>query len=199
MHDAPQGRESLRPIEAPAEALAEHRRQVYAPPEAELEKRIEFDPGDALLAAFVGPRWPRYAREWQTAQRRRGLLQGFHWPAFLFGSLWLLYRKMYFAGVVLIAGSQLATQLLGRPQLEGPGRALWMVLLLVLAGALGSLAYPGYHAFCRRKLGRIEAEVLDPERRLAEASRAGGTSVLAVALGILVLIGLGFVSSPMQG
>lgn len=146
--------------------------------------------GMAAYAAVVGNRFPIYRRRWRLDQGPANAAGTWHWPGFLFGLLWMVYRKMYrmvaiWVGV-LIASSVLEG-LLGLPDAVSP------FITVGLAIAVGIHANGWYLAHCQRQIE--SARALHPgseAAQQAELARRGGTSAGAVLLAMLLIGGLMF-------
>lgn len=114
-----------------------------------------------------------------------------HWPAFFVTGFWLLYRKMWLHWLGYIALSWLVIILLGAIGAAGEsGKTLAGVLFLLYLLALFTLvpmyANALYHAHCRRKIANVAVHNAPPERQLGELAAAGGTSVLAIVIVLLL-------------
>jgi hypothetical protein len=92
-------------------------RAPAASPVAATAPQLEGD--IALYAAVVGGNFPIYRQRWRLDQ---GIADGngtWHWPAFLIGVIWMVYRRMYrlaaiWAGVLVFFS--IAEALLGVPK-----------------------------------------------------------------------------------
>ena len=100
----------------------------------------------------------------------------FNWAALLFGSFWLLYRKMYLLGAVMLA---LQTILL---MLSLNSFAVGSIILHLILFAVGSRLYFSYV-----KKHVEHAKLLDERAKQAYFKEKGTTSLSAVALACMVL------------
>lgn len=134
------------------------------------------------LSILVGDRFPTYRRFWRLDETTPGTPRRWHWPAFLFSSLWLIYRRMYFWGVIWFV---LPPLLMTAASLMGP---LWLALLPPLASRVlsGLLANTLYLSHCRKLIGRINVSYAGAHRRDAELRRAGGVSYTALVVALAV-------------
>ena len=142
------------------------------------------------VEAFVGNKHTYYWRRWQRAA---GVRAGFNIAAFLVSFAWLLYRKMYreFAiGLAILLGVgflQGLVESLAETKLGIPDR----LLDFAVAFTVGMLGNGLYLRRARLAIASARAQEPDPERR-AELLRArGGTSLIALLIGIAAFIALG--------
>ncbi|MGE3820359.1 MAG: DUF2628 domain-containing protein [Isosphaeraceae bacterium] len=177
----------------------------YAPPEASLEPPSGRGTSDELgpairveLEAFVGRNHGHYLRKWSKHLNSKvpATGAGFNFAAFLFGVVWLTYRKMYWnaliiLGIMIVVGmvEEIAAETLNfsihtlRAVDQTVNLGLWLA-----CGFCGNVWY-FRHALRQIDLARSEADAegLSEERRLARIARRGGTSGF---LTFLLLFGL---------
>ena len=119
------------------------------------------------LATFIGKNADRYLVKFRkfTALGRGSFVMTWHWPAFFFGSFWMLYRKLYlWAFVALAVGF-----------IPGVG-----ILALFVLGLTGNYLY---FTAARSRIQGIQAQqALSPVERAAAIARAGGTNSTAIFL-----------------
>jgi Protein of unknown function (DUF2628) len=137
------------------------------------------------IRTFVGPRADYYIAQWARPS------PGMNWAAFLLSGLWLPYRKMYRASLILFAILLVESVLeevvfLGILHREETPRSLSTIVGLVVAitcGRFGNMLYSRHtHAKIRELREQGLAEV-DYRNALA---RRGGTN-LAAATGLFLL------------
>jgi Protein of unknown function (DUF2628) len=128
---------------------------------------------EADLRTFIGPNADRYLRVWREMDEGR-TRTAWNWPAFLFPELWLLYRKMYLDGA-LVLGILLLGAFVTNPLVSVFGS----LALKVALGCRGDRLY-------REHAERRVAEILARHGRGALA-RAGGTSWPEVATVFLLV------------
>ncbi|MGO9740322.1 MAG: hypothetical protein ACLPN5_02175 [Roseiarcus sp.] len=136
---------------------------------------------DDALRAFVGANWGAYAGLWRDMRATAGFCARFSWVAALAPGVWLLYRKQWLYGAIVLALQAFAAQ-----------------SRFVLAPAV-EVVLATYVGFYGRAL------VLSAGRRLWEAERrnpgspaglrrtmerAGGVSVAGGMLGLVALSAL---------
>ncbi len=69
---------------------------------------------EALLAAYIGPRWESvYRRKLQVFIEDPQFVPTWNWSAALFGPLWFIYRKLYLQFAVFFLAPLVAIRLLG--------------------------------------------------------------------------------------
>src|SRR5262245_3900753 len=77
----------------------------YAPPatsDARIDAKAPLEPTLAELRATVGPKADYYLAQW-----RRSPGPGANWAAFFVAPLWMVFRGMYLAAVILVVASVL--------------------------------------------------------------------------------------------
>lgn len=147
------------------------------------------DPHEDLkrdLRAFVGKKADYYLARWAPALRGSGSSTGFNWAAFLFGGLWLPYRKMYLVSSIFYGFIILETVLeeivfVGVLEEPEPPAALVNMVNLVIGIVCGSLGNRWYLAHARKAVADVRAQNLDEDAAIDLLSRRGGTN-LGVAL-----------------
>lgn len=175
------------------------------------QKRSTVSPNEELdgekateLSAVVGPKNEYYIDRFRRISKGRS--GGWNWAAFVFGPYWLLYRKMYVSGGLLLFLNLFQTGVLhfvlNRLSLKTEADlmqflmtqnrtrtetyyylAILLVTLLVYAmhfilGAVGNGLYRGHCSYAIRK-----AKERVPDITPAELTAVGGVSFGIVALG----------------
>ncbi|MGE8237718.1 MAG: DUF2628 domain-containing protein [Stenotrophomonas indicatrix] len=156
----------------------------YLAPGADADVDTALEDAD-YLTLVVGPNAAAYRRFWHVDSALPKPPRRWNWPAFLFGTLWMVHRRMYLAAI----GFYLVTTLLpilmlladaGIPQIAF-GMLLPRIALAIFANAL-------YLRHCSRLLARVQAtHAGQPNRIRAELLRRGGTraSAVVVCLGLI--------------
>lgn len=151
----------------------------------------------ALYASVVGGNFPIYRQRWRLDQ---GIATGsgtWHWPSFLLGPVWMMYRKMYrlaalWVGLLLLIS--VVETLLPVPD------SLSLIITVALSVATGMLGNTWYLAHCQRQIARARTSSGGDEARLrSELAARGGTSVLATLVAILAVFVLSTVGAMLAG
>ena len=162
----------------------------YKPPSTVVADKVTL--ADEDFVQFVGD--GGYNEKWKTFKATNAWMFGFHWPVFLVGPLWCVYRKMYVFGAILFLGGllvsfifEVAIELLELPSSElfiRVGRLIAIFLVLRIPAAL--IANPLY---CRKAAKAISAAPSGPaEARAQYLERRGGTTQYAVWLLLLLYV-----------
>ena len=114
----------------------------------------------------------------------KGSRISWNWAAFLLSIYWMIYRKLYLLGFVLLVVSMFFSYIIG-----GVLSIVVSCGISILAGLLGNYLYTEYANNCLN-----EAAEMDSERRDAYIAEKGGTNLgltllvgaLAVAISIIV-------------
>jgi hypothetical protein len=147
------------------------------------------DSNAMLWRRFIGPRADHYLERFRTFQDEKGdaFHLTWHWPAFLVGWLWYLYRKMYLHAAAFLLGGLL-------PMVLGaglPGVVIWN------ACAAGAAHYL-YYMHVKLTLASIARHAgTDAALRDRLVADAGGIQPYVWWLGI-VLTGLAIVVGIME-
>jgi hypothetical protein len=163
----------------------------YAPPRGTAAPDAAVAPlTDDEIAAFVGVNDDYYKERWARANGGGRFYAGFNWAAAVVTSLWLLHRRMYLEFAVVTAigfltGPVLTTLVFllgGHWTLQANVNA--MLVCSVGYGFLGNALY-----LRRARAAAEEARAhVDPALRQQLLQRRGGTSVVAVFVGIAALL-----------
>lgn len=155
---------------------------------------------EALLAAFIGPRWESvYRRKLQVFVDDPQFVPTWNWSAALFGPLWFLYRKLYLQWAIFFFAPLVAIRLLG-PDMELPQTLDEMmkpenqsVVNLIAAVRISlSIAAGGtanWFLFRRARAARRFAETQDVSMSDTPAvmQRLGGVNRLGMGLFLAVM------------
>ncbi|MBO8042779.1 DUF2628 domain-containing protein, partial [Pseudomonas aeruginosa] len=151
----------------------------------------------ALYASVVGGNFPIYRQRWRLDQ---GIATGsgtWHWPAFLLGLIWMMYRRMYrlaamWAGLLLLIS--VVETLLDVPD------GLSLVITFALSITTGIFGNNWYLAHCQRLIAQARAVTGDDDARLrSELTARGGTSVVATLIAIVIAVALSIVGAALAG
>jgi len=135
---------------------------------------------EADLRAYLGPAFLRYEELWRRCGGAPGLRSSLSWPAAIFGGLWLLYRKVYLFGAVVVAAQAL---LLTLP-------FVWArVGELAIAAALNRYGKSIVLMAAWRKVRALRGASGTPGAAERAIEAAGGPSFVAPALAAAMLAG----------
>jgi hypothetical protein len=168
--------------------MAENADNPYRSPTRIPESLVDrSEPTEDELRAFFGDNAEYYLTSW-AKKAEHGWWAGFNWAAFLFFLMWCLYRKLYL--VFFIAFGFLTA--LGLANL--PVAVYWVICLAawISCGMLGN------HIYLRRArsvISRYRQSAADPDEQIRLISKAGGRSRVALALGLVILVGPQLLSS----
>lgn len=169
-----------------------------------LEIDAEADPHEDLkrdLRDFVGRKADYYLARWAPALRGPETNTGFNWAAFLFGGLWLPYRKMYLVTTIFYGFLILETALeeivfVGVLEEPEPPAALVNMVNLVIGLVYGAFGNRWYLTYARKAVAEVRAQNLDEDAAIDLLSRRGGTNfgvALAYFLAFCVVMVAAFV------
>ncbi len=126
--------------------------------------------------------------------RAPGLVLSWHWPAFFFSLIWLLYRKQYLLGLGFYAVNAGINVLI--PGSPWPELVLWLATKAVVALNARSI----YVDKAVKKIREARAQQIPVREWEAHLQYIGGVSYLAALLAIGLWIALAaFVISVTQG
>jgi hypothetical protein len=136
---------------------------------------------EKYLVAFFGDSPAYYLKANRTLFR--GENAPFHFPAFLLGLFWFLYRKMYVyaAGIfVLLFMIDMVIQIIGRsmPQYKEALQFFSFFITLAVSIVMGFKGNGIYLGYANRKIHEITSAYSDEHQRLEALKKAGGTSPL---------------------
>lgn len=169
--------------------MDENAENPYRGPSSTAAKLESEAPTAEELQAFFGEDDDHYRPLWQWSEERTPWFAGFNWAAFLFFMPWCLYRKLFAALALAWLFLIIVSFVLALSQPVGT---------ILMLGTLLSFGFLGNGLLFRRArkvIARYRRQVADPEERLRRISKAGGTSRLALALGILVFVAPAFLDS----
>lgn len=152
------------------------------------ESVAEVDDKLKAYADFVGNNFDKYRQKWRLDGKYPNAKDTWHWPAFFFGAMWMLYRKMYALAAMWAGGSvALATVLvmLGIPDMAGLG------VNIGIAAAAGGLGNSFYLKHAQKQIQQVASTNSGGAHALRVQLRLrGGTSGAAVVIGIIVMVGI---------
>lgn len=164
------------------------------------------------LAAFVGTKADYYLPRFRR-MARNGSSASWNWAAFFFGPLWLLYRKMYAWGAIVMilellqtAVTQISYKALGlvvteemtyaeayalvQSAISKPSSlyfllsiSLFSVIMLVISIGLAVFGNRLYRDHCRRTITRVREKT--PDLTPGELSSIGGVSIAVTVIGYI--------------
>ena len=117
----------------------------------------------------------------------------FSFPAFFFGGLYYLYRKLYLIGfifliiscIIPIVGSTLIASSAETGNATIPF-ILTFALPIIINLVYGFAFYPLYNSFVNKKLQKLKDVVQSPNQLIDEARKNGGKSIGFLLLGIVL-------------
>ncbi|MBL0170104.1 MAG: DUF2628 domain-containing protein [Gemmatimonadaceae bacterium] len=154
---------------------------------------------DERMMAFIGAKWPTYARKFEPFFKDPSFVPTWNWSAALFTSGWLLYRKLYLAAFSFMLFPGLAFRLLTgsdtqmtMTELQKPeNRGLMLtqigvgVSVFIASGGIGNwLLFRRAQAAVRIAL----AQGLPKTEELPWLERVGGINKIGVALAVAVFV-----------
>lgn len=151
----------------------------------------------ALYAAVVGGNFPIYRQRWRLDQGVAGGSGTWHWPAFLIGVIWMVYRRMYTLAAIwagMLVFFSIAEALLGVPE------GVSMVITLVINTLAAVYANRWYLAHCQREIARARALAGNDQARLrSELAARGDTNAPGAAMVAIVVVAMMLVGQAMAG
>lgn len=156
------------------------------------------------MAAMVGPNIAYYIPRFRQIEKNGS--GGWNWAAFILGPLWLLFRKQYLVGWILLAFQMVANffaSILMLPLVTAETQAamatameqimqnrlflpmcLLSVILLAVRIIIGWRGNNLYQRHCLQKIRKIREQT--PDLSSAELASKGGTSMVAPMIGYFV-------------
>ena len=135
-----------------------------------------------------------YLKNWKSINSGAGGFAGFNWMAFLFGSLWFFFRKMYLIGIAVMVlgfiGSMILPIILGMLQLELAEQAVtlssYLSLFLFVRIPAGFLANKMYYKRTSNIIKEADDHGLTGDIRSKHLSKEGGTNNVIVIVFIVI-------------
>ena len=140
-----------------------------------------------------------FKKAWMGTLYEKANRRKFSIPAFFFGGIYYLYRKLYLFGFIftlitcavsligIYATFSSLTNMLGTPSLSSAILPMLLTTLLpIIINIVYAFAfYPLYKGDVNKKLEKYKVETQSPAQLLDIANKKGGTSIPFVLLGIL--------------
>ncbi|TDR79732.1 DUF2628 domain-containing protein [Paludibacterium purpuratum] len=152
-----------------------------------------------------------YVDCWPQASGPKGRRPRFHWYAFVFSDLWLLYRKQYrlalmYWVIYLVTYALLLgllailppLQFLAEPVQEHAPQFSWQATLLAgltMRLLLGGFAYRLYLRQASATIRKLQTRVSNPEDLNSQLFLKGGVSMPALALGMILHMALNLMAA----
>lgn len=151
-------------------------------------------PDDAdYLTLVVGPNAAHYRRYWHVDSPVPKPPRRWNWAALLFGTLWMVHRRMYLAGAAYYVITTVVPILM---LLADAGIGQIAAAMVLARVALAIFANGLYLRHCSRLLARVEAaHAGQPNRIRAELLRRGGTRASAVVVCLALIYGLRYITT----
>ncbi|MCC7633384.1 GYF domain-containing protein [Stenotrophomonas rhizophila] len=188
-----QGLEQWQPLHSIAELRAarapDPTHDPYAAPASSVGAPVPAPLNETMqaYAAFVGPRFPVYRRKWNLDQNPNpDSVSTWNWAAFLFGALWMLYRRMYAVAALWLGAMLVISSIELLIGVSGSISAIISIAIAVAAGVVGNHLYLRH---ATRQIGAASAAHRGQGPDLqAELAARGGTSWLAVVVGVALFV-----------
>ncbi|MEO8344810.1 MAG: DUF2628 domain-containing protein [Betaproteobacteria bacterium] len=175
-------------------------------PDGALDDTLQTRVRPALAVLFrvaVGPAADYYAPRFLKYEQAGHSGPGWHWPSFVWPSIWAFYRKLWLAGLAFallpLAGAFAFVMLAQRidnasvPMLLGAAVAIWLLPGIISALLANSLLYRRV----RRMVRQAEEGTRSPAQVASLLASAKPTSLLAaLALGGSAILMSGIVAAP---
>ena len=131
-----------------------------------------------------------FARAWMGAFYDKAGKQKFSLGAAFFQGIYLLYKKMYGTGILVIILEEIVCILLSLLLNINKILALIMfvfIMVLYFVG-MGFGFYPLYKSFIKKKYKENTKKTSDPNQLQSIASKSGGTSIAGIFIGIVISV-----------
>lgn len=126
-----------------------------------------------------------FVQNWMGKIYEKAHSKKFNWCAALFGEIYLLYRKVYVTGMLLL----ILTMLLSICASITGNQILNIVLIayaIIKFFALGFGFYPMYRSNVRKELNKYKNEIQDNNQLIEKARKNGGVSIVALVVCIII-------------
>lgn len=184
-------------------------RDLYTPPESNLVN--DNSNSSSADKIFVGKNYEEYYRSKFERFDSTGTKKSWNWVSFFFTWPWLLYRKMWLNALLYIFALPIVLMLL----LAGASMVLgelaivlyWILYVVIMFVIVPVISNWLYYSHARKKIAVIDSSGHQGPDRVAELTRKGGTSSIAliiivflipVVLGIIAAIAIPAYSSYVQ-
>jgi hypothetical protein len=146
------------------------------------------------VRAFVGSNASYYLKKWWPALEGAGTAgntTGFNWAGLFLAGLWLPYRKMYRATLILwgillletLAEDIIYVGFLGKPEAPGTLTSFVGIIAGMICGGFGNAWYLSH---AQKTINEVREQGLTEDSYFNALARRGGTSI-AASLGFLLL------------
>ncbi|MBR3134636.1 MAG: DUF2628 domain-containing protein, partial [Clostridia bacterium] len=125
-----------------------------------------------------------FVRNWMGNLYDKAHSSKFNWSAAFFNGAYLMYRKMFTTGIILLVLQTVIIvigALVSAKSLVA-GSIISMLLGIGLFVGMGLGFYPLYRSFVKGKLNSLRGQVNDQQQLMSIAEQKGGTSVLGVVI-----------------
>ena len=125
-----------------------------------------------------------FVRNWMGNIYEKAHSSKFNWSAAFFNGAYLMYRKMYTTGIILLV-LQTVIIIIGALVLTKSavaGSIISSLLGIGLFVGMGFGFYPLYRSFVKGKLNSLRGQVNDQQQLMSIAEQKGGTSILGVVI-----------------
>ena len=130
-----------------------------------------------------------FVRNWMGSLYDKASHRKFNIPAFLFGGLYYLYRKVYIFGFIFLLVSCLLPTI-GLSISSSSGNIslafIFTILSIIVNIAYGFSFYPIYKGTVQKALNTAKNQVQDPAQLIDIAKKKGGKSIPLLILGIVL-------------
>ena len=140
-----------------------------------------------------------FARAWMGAFYDKAGKQKFSLGAAFFQGIYLLYKKMYGTGILVIILEEIVYILLSLLLNINKILALIMfvfIMVLYFVG-MGFGFYPLYKSFIKKKYKESTKKTSDPNQLQSIASKSGGTSIAGIFIGIVISVIISIITSAL--
>ena len=140
-----------------------------------------------LYKAIIGEKNTNYylTKFEQFDHQGPGLKASWNWPAFVFGGMWALYRKMY-GWFFALWGVAFVETFLAK---AGAFGYMYMIYLTAHV-AIGIYANSIYHGHVRKKIAAAQSTIHDEPKLLAYLRDRGGVSTIVLLFGLVPIVGI---------
>ena len=131
-----------------------------------------------------------FVKTWMGTLYDNAHSKKFNWCAALLGPIYMLYRKVYTTGAILLVleAVLLAIGSIVAKNSAIAGAAIDIVVILAIAIGLGLGFYGLYRSNVKGKLESFKKQTTDENQLLAIASKKGGVSIAGAIIGGLLLV-----------
>ena len=130
-----------------------------------------------------------FVQSWMGALYNKAQTKKFNWCAAFFGPCYLLFRKIFSTGILVLILQVALMVICGL--IEKNNVALGLGILtavdLILFFGLGFGFYPLYKAFIKSQYKKLSLQITDSNQLMAAASKKGGTTPLGIVIYCIVM------------